>query len=97
MADAADPRALQLTITSCDDCPLRQYMESDEHVDAGWSCGHPAGGFWIADIGSHGTAIRCRDSVVARLGRAFPDLCPLPVTEPDEAGRTRSIELDQNQ
>lgn len=90
------PRVLHLLIESCDDCPYRHY---DEHysmsTDCGWQCQHPDGYFRIADEGSRQTVQECGDSVARRLGKPFPDQCPLK--DPSVVStpvRSRSIQLD---
>lgn len=98
MADSQEPRLLHVLLDTCDDCPCRQY---DGHYgmshDAGWDCQHPEGGFRIANEGSTQVMHDCGPSVVARIGKNFPDKCPLGARDQcnnDPEIRSRSIELD---
>jgi hypothetical protein len=90
---AAPPRHLNLIVRNCDDCPLCVY----DHLsleDAGWNCQHPQGSFRIVDEG--GSDMMQYNGVCGRIGKAFPDRCPLqtkPVARPP-VYRERSIELE---
>ncbi len=96
---AAAPRHLNLIILNCDDCPLCSLEEVhalDIEGDAAWYCQHPSGNFRIAEEGGSAVMQRC-NGVCDRIGKAFPDRCPLqvkPVARPP-IYRERSIELEE--
>jgi hypothetical protein len=71
-------RKIELEVLNCDVCPLRKY-DGDYGMshDAGWDCGHPNGGFRIANEGGYNVIQSCGDSVCRRMAKFFPEGCPL--------------------
>jgi len=73
-------RDIFIEVCDCDDCPLSVY---DGYPigsgDYGWDCSHPEGGFRIVDEGEPIIHEHVHEltKVVARIGKDFPDGCPL--------------------
>lgn len=66
-------RKIDILVEGCDSCPLCVFDGYyDMTQDSGWDCVHPEGNFRIADEGKPSA-----DGVEARIGKPFPDNCPL--------------------
>lgn len=71
-------REIRLIVEGCDYCPLRIYDPNYSYnYDSGWDCNHQDGDFRIADEGGYNWMDKYEDSVEGRIGKKFPDRCPL--------------------
>jgi len=93
-------RLIHRIVASCDECPFKKLQPLDHLMDGEddhWRCNHwDSGGFVIAEVGTAEELDRCGDSVQMRIGKPFPDQCPLPLaspalTEPIERSRVVSL------